>query len=116
MVAFNFARFDILLWNFSDPGTALGKHDHLEPDHLSIATAGTVSIHKPSISHRKQSHVANNVASSSHNEDKHEKSAIKRQRRQRQQTDIKEEEKKVGVCVIVFFQNFLVYCVLGNSI
>ena len=81
-----------------DPGTALGKHDHLEPDHLAIATAGTVSIHKPSISHKKQANIANNVASSSHNEDKHEqKSAIKRQRRQRQHADIKEEEKKVSL-------------------
>ena len=115
MVTFSFAQFDLLLWIFLDPGTALGKHDHLEPDHLSIATAGTVSIHKPSISHRKQSHVSNNMASSSHNEDKHEKSAIKRQRRQRQQTDIKEEEKKVGVCMIRLFY-YLVPCVLGCSI
>ena len=98
MLSLSFVEIDQLLWNFSDPGTALGKHDHLEPDHLSLATAGTVSIHKPSISHRKPSHVSNNMASSSHNDDKHEqKSAIKRQRRQRQQTDIKEEEKKVGV-------------------
>ncbi len=71
----------------------MGKHDHLEPDHLSIATAGTVSIHKSSVSHKKST-VSNSVGTSSQQDDKSDhKASLKRQRRQR--TDIKEEDKKV---------------------
>ncbi len=94
--------YDMFLLS-TDPGTVLNKHDHLEPDHLSIATAGTTTIHKPTMSHKRQAHTtSSNTPSGSstpnttHHDDKHDhKPAIKRQRRQRQQ-DVKEEEKKVS--------------------